>query len=109
MNSHRNRITSIATIGFGEPDGESRLLGFRVVDLTRNLVTLVGKREWPLVARVLVERRALLERMPQRHSRPEDEGCLIALRAAMAESDRTVGLLLASAELRWPDSAGIRR
>jgi hypothetical protein len=105
MTALRNRITHVAPAGAADAGHERRALAVRMLDLTQNLVTLAARRDWPRVAHLLVARRALLERLPRELPGGEERECVLALRAAMAESDRTLGLLLAGAELRWPGGA----
>jgi hypothetical protein len=101
MNAQPNRITGISGI---LPDSrlDARYLAVRVLDLTRDLVGLVAQCDWTRVSRVVLERRRLIDRLPEQAADGNHEGAILALRSAMDESDRTVGLLLANAELRWP-------
>jgi len=105
VNARRNRITGIAPSGVPDAAQERRVLAMRVLDLTQNLVTLAARRDWPKVARLLTARRMLLDSLPCELPGGEEGECVRALRAAMAESDRTLWLLLAGAELHWPGDA----
>jgi hypothetical protein len=107
MSAQGNRITRLVRAGLPDAVHERRVLAVRVLDLTQNLVTLAARRDWPRVAHLLVARRALLERLPRELPGGEEGDCVLALRAAMAESDRTLGLLIAGAELGWPGGSGV--
>ena len=102
MMSPRNRVTGAMLSGRRGFSRDRRQLAVRVLDLTQDLVGHVARHEWQPVARLLAERRLVLEQIPAGLPWGEDDDCILALRAAMAESDRAVGLLLASAELSWP-------
>lgn len=81
---------------------DGRVLAVRVLDLTEDLVAHAARHEWQPVARLLLERRILVDRIPEDPPWSEVHGCTAALRAAMEESDRAVALLLARATLDWP-------
>jgi hypothetical protein len=100
MTAGPNRIVRRVATGSAALGFERRLLAVRVLELTGELVALVARDDWCYVARVLIERRLLLERIADAPLPEDDRQCVSALRAAMAESDRTVGLLIANAEHR---------
>jgi hypothetical protein len=96
-----NRITRFTPAGPAGLRHDQRVIAVRVLDLTHELVERMVLGEWPQVTRLLGERRALLERLPRTRPAGEDGDCVRALRAAVEESDRAMGLLLAGADLHW--------
>ena len=104
MNRRSNRITRIVSARPAGLTHQRRLIAVRVLDITGELVSHAARHEWRPVAQLMLERRRLLERIPQDPRPGGERECVEALRAAMDESDRTIGLLLAGAELNWPYS-----
>lgn len=101
MKSHRTRVVSLSPTPHSGLSMPRRRLAARVLDATESLTQLAAHRDWHAVADLLAHRRALVAGLEAGRLGPDELQCLAALRAAVAESDRALGLVLADAALPW--------
>lgn len=102
MKSDRLRVLRVSPASRSALSMPRRRIAARVLDVTESLTHLAAHCDWHAVTDMLAHRRALIVGLHAGRPGPDELQCLAALRAAVAESDRALGLVLADAHLPWP-------